>query len=99
MDNKFNFLLAAIFLAESIYEVRLASFLQGVLHHPGAQKYYPAIRKVMRWERYWSWGSWLLLIALLLLPSHDSLPLIAITTLCETIIVQRMDKLKHLIVN
>lgn len=37
MENGYCFLLAAVFLIESFYEVRLYAFLQVAIHHPRAQ--------------------------------------------------------------
>lgn len=97
MENGYCFLLAAVFLIESFYEVRLYAFLQVAIHHPRAQGKQEQIKRVIYWERRWNWGSWILII-LLFAPGHYNTLLMAVITLIETIIVYRMDRIKQQLV-
>ncbi|KRM25958.1 hypothetical protein [Limosilactobacillus panis] len=95
MKNGYCFLLAAVFLIESFYEVRLYAFLQVAIHHPRAQGKQEQIKRAIYWELRWNWGSWILIILLLFAPGRYNTLLMAIITLIETIVVYRMDRIKQ----
>ena len=95
MESLLSFGLTLIFLAESFYEVRLYLFLQFVAqHHPQAASR-RRLQRILRIERVWNWLSWLFILALIVLPAHYAIPLVSVITLIETVIVQRMDRIKQ----
>lgn len=46
-------------------------------------------------EQTWNWLSWVLLIALILLPNHYTILLISIITLIETMVVHELDQARY----
>jgi len=48
----------------------------------------------MRVESKWNWGSWLLIILLLIAPDNWVLPFGCLLVLFETLVIKRMDNLK-----
>lgn len=98
MNQIITFVFTIIFLFESFWEVRLFSQLQALaIQNP--TKIPPRFAKVMRLERRWNWGSWILIILLFLANSHFTILLVSIITLIETFVIYQMDQMKIKMIN
>lgn len=83
------------FLIESFFEVRLQLYLRSLLEEDRA----PAdlqkrIRRIVRIDNRWNWGSWLLIIFMLVVPNNWAFLAICIITLLETLVVMEMDHIR-----
>ncbi|MCH3922300.1 hypothetical protein [Limosilactobacillus sp.] len=94
MESIFLFGLTIAFLVESFYETRLYMLFQVIVQRFPQFTQNKRLTRIMRVEQTWNWLSWVLLIALILLPNHYTILLISVITLIETIIVFEMDRIR-----
>ncbi|MDO4854944.1 MAG: hypothetical protein Q3978_00055 [Limosilactobacillus gorillae] len=95
MQNVLSQLMVVAFLIESFFEVRLQLYLRSLLEEDRA----PAdlqkrIRRIVRIDNRWNWGSWLLIIFMLVVPNNWAFLAICIITLLETLVVMEMDHIR-----
>ncbi|WP_093625863.1 hypothetical protein [Limosilactobacillus gorillae] len=95
MQNVLSQLMVVAFLVESFFEVRLQLYLRSLLEEDRA----PAdlqkrIRRIVRIDNRWNWGSWLLIIFMLVVPNNWAFLAICIITLLETLVVMEMDHIR-----
>ncbi|WP_373841832.1 hypothetical protein [Limosilactobacillus sp.] len=96
MESFFLFGLTIIFLVESFYESRLYLTFQMIIRRsPQILVNNHRLRRIMWIEQTWNWLSWVLLIALILLPNHYTILLISIITLIETMVVHELDQARY----
>lgn len=100
MLNSLSTLMVIDFIVESFFEARLQLYLRGLLANDEAPAELEGrIRRIVRIDNRWSWGSWLLIIFMFVAPGNWSFLAVCIITLLETIVVMEMDHLKTKIKN
>ena len=87
-------LITIIFIVESFWEFRLYAWLRGNQDLARDPQLKQRLASTMRVESKWNWGSWLLIILLLIAPDNWVLPLVCLLVLFETLVIKRMDNLK-----
>ena len=85
-------LITIIFIIESFW-------LRGNQNLAGSPQLQQRLASTMRIESKWNWGSWLLIILLLIAPDSWVLPFGCLLVLFETLVIKRMDNLKSTMQN
>lgn len=84
-----------IYLAESMYEVRLYTFLNAHSQSPSVANSNPRLGQVIKLERWWNWISWLFIIVIIFTSDLISFVLIDLLVLIETIVLILMNQIRH----
>ena len=84
-----------IYLAESVYEVRLYTFLNALNQSPSVANSNPRLGQVIKLERWWNWISWLFIIVIIFTSDLISFVLIDLLVLIETIVLILMNQIRH----
>ena len=92
-------LITIIFIVESFWEFRLYAWLRGNQDLARDPQLKQRLASTMRVESKWNWGSWLLIILLLIAPDSWVLPFGCLLVLFETLVIKRMDNLKSTMQN
>ena len=87
-------LITIIFIVESFWEFRLYAWLRGNQDLARDPQLKQRLFSTMRVESKWNWGSWLLIILLLIAPDNWVLPFGCLLVLFETLVIKRLDNLK-----
>lgn len=85
-----------IYLAESVYEVRLYTFLNALSQSPSVANTNPRLGQVIKIERWWNWLSWLFIIVIIFTSDWVSFVLIDLLVLIETVVLIMMNPIRHL---
>lgn len=90
MTNIFLIILTAIFIIESIFEVRYFAQIRQIFNQSGRAVPTKRIQRIITIETQWSWISWIFLILLFVLPAMYTMILICVITLIETWVVYEL---------
>lgn len=90
MQTIFLTVITAIFIIESIFEVRYFGQIRQIFNESGRKVPTKRIRRIMTIENQWSWISWIFLLLLFILPATYTAILICIITLIETWVVYEL---------
>lgn len=90
MQTIFLTVITAIFVIESIFEVRYFSQIRTIFNNSGRAFPTKRIQRIMTIENQWSWISWIFLLLLFVLPATYTAVLICIITLIETWVVYEL---------
>lgn len=90
METAFLFLLTLIFIFESFFEVRLFAQVRNIFYQSGRVTPTKRVARIIKIENMWSWGSWILLILMFILPATYTFLMICIITLIETWVVYEL---------
>ncbi|QZN92244.1 hypothetical protein KZE55_05255 [Limosilactobacillus panis] len=90
METAFLFTLTTIFIIESIFEVRYYAQVRTIFLRPGRAVLNKRVARIIKVENMWSWGSWILLILMFILPERFTFLLICVITLIETWVVYEL---------
>ena len=90
MMNVLLIVLTAIFIIESIFEVRYFAHILSIFSQSGRSEPTKRVRRFVTIETQWSWISWIFLLLLFVLPNMDTAILIFIITLIETWVVYEL---------
>lgn len=90
MMNVLLIVLTAIFIIESIFEVRYFAQIRTIFSQSGRSEPTKRVRRIVTIETQWSWISWIFLLLLFVLPNMYTAILICIITLIETLVVYEL---------
>lgn len=97
--NFYATLITIIFIFESFWEISLYSWLQRNQKNVRDPQTQQKMQRTLQIESKWNWGSWILIILLLVVPDSWVLPFGCLLVLFETLVIKRMDNLKTTIQN
>jgi hypothetical protein len=86
-----------VFIVESFWEYRLFVQLSSVLQDPSnpTDDEQQHVQRVLVMDRRWNWLSWILIIAILIVPTDQAMPFTCFLVLLETIMLMRLDRVKR----
>lgn len=90
MMNIFLIILTAIFIVESVFEVRYFYQIRTIFTRSGRAVPTKRIQRIITIETQWSWISWIFLFLLFILPDMYTAVLICVITLIETWVVYEL---------
>ncbi|WP_076461724.1 hypothetical protein [Limosilactobacillus caccae] len=90
MQTIFLTVITAIFIIESIFEVRYFAQIRTIFNNSGRTNPTKRIQRIMTIENQWSWISWIFLLLLFILPATYTAVLICLITLIETWVVYEL---------
>lgn len=90
MMNILLIILTAIFIIESIFEVRYFYQIRTIFNQSGRIAPTKRVQRIITIETQWSWISWIFLLLLFVLPDMYTAILICIITLIETWVVYEL---------
>ncbi|QDR72606.1 hypothetical protein FOD75_05685 [Limosilactobacillus reuteri] len=90
MINILLIVLTAIFIIESIFEVRYFAQIRTIFNQSGRAQPTKRIQRIIMIETQWSWISWIFLLLLFVLPNTYTAILICIITFIETWVVYEL---------
>lgn len=90
MTNLYLMILIGIFILESCFEVVWYSQIRQIFVSSRRVEPTPRIRRVIKVENLWSWGSWIFLFLLFIVPAGYNFLIICIITLIETLVVYEL---------
>ena len=90
METAFLFTLTTIFIIESVFEVRYYAQVRTIFLRSGRAVPTKRVAWIIKVENMWSWGSWILLILMFILPERFTFLLICVITLIETWVIYEL---------
>ena len=90
MMNILLIILTAIFIIESIFEVRYFYQIRTIFNQSGRIEPTKRVQRIITIETQWSWISWIFLLLLFVLPDMYTAILICVITLIETGVVYEL---------
>ena len=90
MMNILLIILTAIFIIESIFEVRYFYQIRTIFNQSGRIEPTKRVQRIITIETQWSWISWIFLLLLFVLPDMYTAILICVITLIETWVVYEL---------
>lgn len=90
MMNILLIILTAIFIIESIFEVRYFYQIRIIFNQSGRIEPTKRVQRIVTIETQWSWISWIFLLLLFVLPDMYTAILICVITLIETWVVYEL---------
>lgn len=90
MMNILLIILTAIFIIESIFEVRYFYQIRTIFNQSGRLEPTKRVQRIVTIETQWSWISWIFLLLLFVLPDMYTAILICVITLIETWVVYEL---------
>lgn len=95
MENFFLIALTAIFLIESVAEVRLFMQVRDIFYRSGRAQPTKRAARIIKIENQWSWISWIFLLLLFVLPDVYTFLVICVITLIETWVVYELQNARN----
>lgn len=90
METAFLFTLTTIFIIESVFEVRYYAQVRTIFLRSGRAVPTKRVAWIIKVENMWSWGSWILLILMFILPERFTFLLICVITLIEAWVIYEL---------
>ena len=90
MMNILLIILTAIFIIESIFEVRYFYQIRTIFNQSNRIEPTKRVQRIVTIETQWSWISWIFLLLLFVLPDMYTAILICVITLIETWVVYEL---------
>lgn len=90
MTSLLLIVLTAIFIIESIFEVRYFAQIRTIFQQSGRATPTKRVQRIINIETQWCWISWIFLLLLFVLPDVYTAILICIITLIETWVVYEL---------
>src|SRR5699024_3682881 len=90
MMNILLIILTAIFIIESIFEVRYFCQIRTIFNQSNRIEPTKRVQRIVTIETQWSWISWIFLLLLFVLPDMYTAILICVITLIETWVVYEL---------
>ena len=90
MMNILLIILTAIFIIESIFEVRYFYQIRTIFNQSGRIEPTKRVQRIVTIETQWSWISWIFLLLLFVLPDMYTTILICVITLIEKWVVYEL---------
>ena len=91
----FSVITTFLFIVISFFEFRLNGYLRSHYQEINDEDLRQRWHKVMRMENQWNLFSWVLILALFILPDNYLLLISCILCLLETLVTHQMDQLKR----
>ncbi len=90
MEQIFLTVLTIIFIVESFFEIRYFTQIRNTFVNSGRATPTKRVQRIIKIENMWSWGSWIFLFLLFILPDLYTMLVICVITLIETWVVYEL---------
>lgn len=90
MEQIFLTVLTIIFIVESFFKIRYFAQIRNTFVNSGRATPTKRVQRIIKIENMWSWGSWIFLFLLFILPDLYTMLVICVITLIETWVVYEL---------